>query len=155
MLSEPTRRRLDPEVPADRRDRGAQDLAAGCVCIPGAVGMPTGHAPLSTTVGMHHKGLSEPRWRHLNPFAPLNEGEAEYLAYKYQGLHESHFYSCLCIVACTVVFATIYWGDQYLEGTIFPQVRWHTLANLVPVPVPRPRPRPSHCPLPTGPRHRP
>ena len=90
--------------------------------------MPTGHAPLSTTVGMHHKGLSGPRWRHLNPFAPLNEGEAEYLAYKYQGLHESHFYSCLCIVACTVVFATIYWGDQYLEGTIFPQVRWHTLA---------------------------
>ena len=77
---------------------------------------------------MHHKGLSEPRWRHLNPFAPLNEGEAEYLAYKYQGLHESHFYSCLAIVACTVVFATIYWGDQYLEGTIFPQVRWHTLA---------------------------
>ena len=90
--------------------------------------MPTGHARLSTTVGMHHKGLSEPWWRHLNPFAPLNEGEEEYLAYKYQGLHESHFYSCLAILACTVVFATIYWGDQYLEGTIFPQVRWHTLA---------------------------
>ena len=71
---------------------------------------------------MRHKGLSKPWWRHLNPFAPFDEGEAQYLAFKYQGLHESHMYACLAIIACTVVFATIYWGDQYLEDTIFPQV---------------------------------
>lgn len=108
---------------------------------------------------MHHKGLSEPpslsviqlywsrlqssRWRHLNPFAPFDEGEAQYLAYKYEGLHESHMYGCLAIVACTVVFAAVYFDDQNLEGTIFPQVCHYG------TPWPQPCPCPCHCPCPS------
>lgn len=110
--------------------------------------MPGERAPLSTTVGMRHKGLSKPWWRHLNPFAPFDEGEAQYLAYKYQGLHESHMYACLAIIACTVVFATIYWGDQYLEDTIFPQV-----LGTRPHPCPCPPTSPSLSPFPLPAAH--
>lgn len=121
-------------------------LVAVRVCTRGR--MPGERAPLSTTVGMRHKGLSKPWWRHLNPFAPFDEGEAQYLAFKYQGLHESHMYACLAIIACTVVFATIYWGDQYLEDTIFPQV-----LGTRPHPCPCPPTWPSLSPFPLPAAH--
>ena len=65
----------------------------------------------------------------------MDEGEAQYQAYKYHNLHGSHLFSCLCILACTMIFSTIWWNDQYLEGTIFPQV-------LGPSPSPGPGPGP-------------
>ena len=77
-------------------------------------------------------------WRRLNPCAPMGEGEARYQDYKYNALAGSHLFSCLAILACTIIFATIWWNDQYLEGTIFPQVLG-----------PSPGPGPSPCPAPT------
>ena len=73
----------------------------------------------------------------LNPFAPFGEKEAHYQAYKYHGLHSSHLFSCLAILVSTVIFATIWWNDQYLEGTIFPQVLGPSLGpDLGPNPSP-------------------
>ena len=81
-------------------------------------------------------------WQRLNPCAPISEGEAQYQAYKYHQLHGSHLFSCLCIFFCTIIFATIWWNDQYLEGTIFPQV-------LGPSPGPGPGPDPDPSPSPS------
>jgi len=72
----------------------------------------------------------------------MDEGEAQYQAYKYHNLHGSHLFSCLCILACTMIFSTIWWNDQYLEGTIFPQV-------LGPSPSPGPGPGPVPSPSPS------
>ena len=67
-------------------------------------GMPLSRTALESGWGMQHTGE-----------------EAKYQEYKYHGLHIAHLYSSLSIFACTIIFTTIWWNDQYLEDTIFPQ----------------------------------